>query len=311
MNKLSLLIIFIANGFCKGQNLVPNPSFEDTVSCPANFSDFEAVLDWINPAHALGTGGTPDYYNECSNPSNVGVPINRLGYQQPHSGAAYAGIALYAGDDWREYIEAQLTFPLAPNSCYHFEMFVNLPNNCSWTTDNFGIYFSDSLVFGINNYYPLPFTPQINNTEGFIIDTLNWILISGNYIAQGGENYLIIGNFNDNSHTDTLYINHPILNIPYIYIDDVSLTLCTGIAEQSANEHIKIFPNPFSGILNVDLNEISQSEIFLYDITSRKLLQQKFTSSVSLNTGQLASGIYIYEVRTKNGVLKKGKVVKE
>ena len=48
-----------------------------------------------------------------------------------------------------------------------------------------------------------------------------------------------------------------------------------------------------------------------HDIASRKLLQQKFTNAVSLNTEQLAKGVYLYEVRNKNGVIKKGKVVKD
>jgi len=52
-------------------------------------------------------------------------------------------------------------------------------------------------------------------------------------------------------------------------------------------------------------------EIVLYDITSRKLIQQKFTNSVSLNTGHLEKGIYIYEVRYGNKLYKKGKLVKE
>lgn len=48
----------------------------------------------------------------------------------------------------------------------------------------------------------------------------------------------------------------------------------------------------------------------IYDILSKKLLQQTFTNSVSLNTKQFENGIYIYEVRNNNGVIKKGKIVK-
>ena len=53
------------------------------------------------------------------------------------------------------------------------------------------------------------------------------------------------------------------------------------------------------------------SEIILYDITSIKILHQKFTNSVSLNTEQLAKGLYLYEVRSKDGLRRKGKVVKD
>ncbi|MEO8148060.1 MAG: T9SS type A sorting domain-containing protein, partial [Bacteroidia bacterium] len=72
-----------------------------------------------------------------------------------------------------------------------------------------------------------------------------------------------------------------------------------------------IVPNPVTDKLNVTINNNQLSEIILYDITSRKILQQKFTTSTTLNTSQLAKGIYIYELRDKGGVVKKGKVVKE
>lgn len=74
---------------------------------------------------------------------------------------------------------------------------------------------------------------------------------------------------------------------------------------------IEVAPNPFNDKITFTLNNNWPSEIILYDINSRKLLKQEFTSAVSINTEQLAKGIYLYEVRNKNGVIKKGKVVKE
>lgn len=81
------------------------------------------------------------------------------------------------------------------------------------------------------------------------------------------------------------------------------------------NYLMTISPNPFTDKINLISNNKELSEIILYDITSRNLLQQKFTNSISLNTEQLSKGIYIYEVRNNpdksGGVVKKGKVVKE
>lgn len=71
------------------------------------------------------------------------------------------------------------------------------------------------------------------------------------------------------------------------------------------------YPNPMDNKLIVESNSNELLEIILYDISSRKFLQQKFKKSVSVNTAQFSKGIYIYEVRNKNGVIKKGKVVKE
>ncbi|MEO5572796.1 MAG: T9SS type A sorting domain-containing protein [Bacteroidia bacterium] len=74
---------------------------------------------------------------------------------------------------------------------------------------------------------------------------------------------------------------------------------------------VTIYPNPVGEKLIVKTNNSELSEIVLFDMVSRKLLQQQFKNAVSFNTEHLERGIYLYEVRGKNGVLKKGKVVKE
>jgi hypothetical protein len=73
----------------------------------------------------------------------------------------------------------------------------------------------------------------------------------------------------------------------------------------------RVFPNPFTTQINIQVNSIEQSELFIYDITSRKIFQQAFTNSALINTQQLSSGIYIYEIRNKSRELKRGKIVKE
>jgi len=91
----------------------------------------------------------------------------------------------------------------------------------------------------------------------------------------------------------------------------LNCSIALNINEQNQQKYFSLFPNPFSDQLNFTVNNNELSEIILYDIASRKLLHKKFTSAISLNTEQLAKGIYIYEVRNKNGVIKQGKVVKE
>ena len=64
----------------------------------------------------------------------------------------------------------------------------------------------------------------MNYGNPVITDTLNWIKVSGIYIAQGGEKYITIGNFFDNAHTyeDTLNAQSQYIEA-YYYIDDVSV----------------------------------------------------------------------------------------
>lgn len=298
-----------------GQNLVPNGDFEQFIGCPTNYGQINSATYWINPANASGLGGTSDYFNQCG-VGFMGVPNNAEGFQLAHSGGAYGGIVLYQlFNTWHEFIEIFLTSPLISNTCYHFEMFVNAADSSYYNSPSIGIYFSDTLIAGVNNALPLPFIPQINNDTTNTFDSSNWISVSGTYMAQGGENYLIIGNFQSDANT-ILYVNNANNLEPfrraYVYIDDVSLTPCiTGFDGQSTKEELNIYPNPLKDKLNVVVNNKDLSEIILYDFASRKILQEKFTNSVALITEQLAKGIYLYEVRNKNGVIKKGKVLKD
>ena len=89
-----------------------------------------------------------------------------------------------------------------------------------------------------------------------------------------------------------------------------------GIAESIDNkpDHqpaISLYPNPLTDKLYVNVKDDVTSEIIIYDMLSKKLMQQTFTNSMVMNMNELAPGIYIYEVRNGNGVLGKGKIVKE
>jgi hypothetical protein len=91
---LSLLLAFTT----KAQvNLVPNPSFETYTLCPDNMSG-QGGGDSDQLSRALGWAGysqTPDYFNKCSSNTVVSTPNNMAGYQQPHTGNSYAGLASF------------------------------------------------------------------------------------------------------------------------------------------------------------------------------------------------------------------------
>jgi len=125
--------------------------------------------------------------------------------------------------------------------------------------------------------------------------------------ASGGNNVYVTGYIGSYavSFGNTTLINNGSYDVFIAKLD-----LPTEI-EENISSAWNVFPNPFDNRLNITVSNNTLSEIFFYDIASRKLLQQKFTNSVSLNTEQLAKGLYLYEVRNENGFCKKGKVVKD
>jgi hypothetical protein len=311
MKKLFFLIfMFITCEICKGQNLVPNGSFEQFVGCPSNWAQFDSCLIWVNP-----TGATPDYFNQCSI-VDAGVPNNFAGFQNAHGGVAYAGLMQRElNSAWHEYIEIQLSAPLVSGFCYSFEMFVSTAEHCQYKTSAIGVYFSDSLYNNFQTSAILPLVPQINNTPGNVPSNINWMQVSGTYLATGGENYLIIGNFKDSANSPLIVSNPNATNdydYAYVYIDDVSLTLssCTALEEPYEKDDISIYPNPFNDKINITTESNKMIELSLFDITAIKILTQSFTKSATINTEQLPKGIYFYELSNKNSVIKKGKIVK-
>jgi hypothetical protein len=105
-----LLPLFVLNHLVQiaAQNLVPNPSFEDTVECPTSVTEIFKAENWVSFRE------TPDFYHGCDNNINgiVGVPSNWICYQDAHTGMAYAGMITYeltgAPPSQREYLAIKL-----------------------------------------------------------------------------------------------------------------------------------------------------------------------------------------------------------
>ena len=95
---------------------------------------------------------------------------------------------------------------------------------------------------------------------------------------------------------------------PYNYLTYCSIV---GLQEAYTEDIFDVFPNPFYDILNINTNNNKLSEITLYDITTRKIIQQKFTNHISLNTDLLKNGIYIYEIKNESNVIIRRKAIKD
>lgn len=90
-------------------------------------------------------------------------------------------------------------------------------------------------------------------------------------------------------------------------LDTVQLV---GISEPIADD-IKISPNPFYTELTFQNAANEPTIVAIYDFLSRQILLQTFTNSTTINTAQLADGIYFYELKNAKRTLKTGKLVKQ
>ena len=74
---------------------------------------------------------------------------------------------------------------------------------------------------------------------------------------------------------------------------------------------MQLAPVPFTAELSITVPGTGPSEFWLFDLSGRALLHERFTASVLLPTGRLSAGPYFYAVRQADGRVGRGKVVKE
>jgi hypothetical protein len=129
-----------------------------------------------------------------------------------------------------------------------------------------GLYFSSNSIYqtGAGNYL-LNYNPQIKKFNNPIVsDTLNWIEISGIYQANGTENYITVGNFNNDMTTDTFSCNNS-GNQSYYLIDDISVENITTPQWQYRDTTIylgdSVLIGPAVSGLNVDWFDMSNNFI--------------------------------------------------
>ena len=298
------LIVFISSTTLPAQ--VNNGDFESFTTCPSDYSQFDLVTSWTTPTSFKSS----DYYQVCAMASNVSVPMNGGGVQSARSGDGYAGIYLVYPGDIREYIEGSLAEPLAAGACYHAEFYISAADFYSNTTDAIGIYFSNTLIIDDPSIINLPYSPQVINPAGNFPDTSGWMLVSGDFTAQGGEQYFIIGNFKNDLNSELSLINGSGYPGAYVYIEDVNVSGCTAVDEHLI-EASNIFPNPFNDAFTISSESNEPSVLILYDLNGKIIMEMEIAGNTTIQTNEIAAGMYFYSLMDKKGNVKEqGKLIK-
>ncbi len=281
MQKIIFVFSFllIANFSFAQVNLVPNPSFEDTVNCPI------APDEMYNSSGWSSYGASPDYMNACCS-SAMGVPYNWGGYQQAASGNAYAAFATYVSSiaNYREFIGRPLSSSLNVGTKYYVTFKVSLSispsaaGNCA--SDKMGAMFSTVPY----NLSPAPITnnpPVYSNS--IITDSLNWTRIFGFFIPDSAYNHIIIGNFFDDNNTDTLKITTGFFDFAYYFLDDVCVSIdslytlnydYTYLTEYNSIADFSIYPNPAKDYFVID-NKNKSYDLKIYNSLGQELYYEK------------------------------------
>lgn len=220
-------------------NLVYNGSFEEYRHCPRKVDAvgiLTLVEGWYQP-----TRGSADYFNVCGS-RECGVPSNKLGQQMPHDGDGYCGIYC-SKNDYREYLQTRLRRKLHSGDSIRLTFWASLSEESTGAVATLGALFTQEsisdtvrsiflakeqeyLTDDIFQTIARPYVPQVvNSFDSTITNTRDWQCISGIFVAQGGEQYITIGNFNlaeQSGYADYDSLTR-LLPGAYYYIDDVSV----------------------------------------------------------------------------------------
>jgi gliding motility-associated-like protein len=247
-----LILVFLSSKNATAQyNYVPNPSFEEYDSIPYYLSD-STIYDYLFfPTHwfipveckfAYYFNTKLNYVDTIGGGDGIswyGVPQNPWGYTEPYDGIAQSGVVPFTvmtieyAQGYRDYLEVRLLKPLTSGYKYCVNFFVTLEDSAYIAIDQIGAYFSnDSLFYYDEQMFPhcyLLENPQIVNHAGNYLGERNkWYNISGVFTAQGGEQFMTIGNFKVDSNTNFLRLPDTSLFYPgsAYHIDMVSVIEC-------------------------------------------------------------------------------------
>lgn len=290
-----------------GENLVYNPSFEEYQRCPTKIDALGVMREadaWWQP-----TGGSSDYFNACGG-RECTVPRNKMGFQEAHSGEAYCGI--YCSQElYREYLQTELKTPLQEGKRYRVSFWVSLAEKSPHAVATLGALLTHERVQdsargilmeresrsmdgngsqSIATFYE----PQVVNPVENVVDNLKeWIRISGEFTATGGERFLTIGNFYSFNKSNVVSTNSSNTPLPgaYYYIDDIEVVCLDSIENAPAPEPEKVpvgkvvtlqnifFATGESEVLQQSYNELMKLKQLLEDNPNMQIELRGHTDS--------------------------------
>lgn len=262
------LVLIIITLFCfvlktKGQNLVPNPSFEYNTNCTNIY--IENSLGWCAINNGVGSG----YFQSCQSNQLFSTPHQYFdacmqSFQIPRTGTAYIDIGSYVLSSTQESSIPQIKLidTLKAGKVYCVTYYVSMWNNARYSLDKLGAFLAPTPFSCWSTSVITPtvaiagnYTPQVVTTPGVVFeDTLGWEEVSGTFTAGGNEAYLTLGDF-------FLHNQH--------FIKDSYPTNCNGLAEYY-------------------IDDVSVEEVEIAKTKNDTLINQGDSTIIGLNNSEAA-----------------------
>lgn len=260
IDKVSLFEVFP-----EFNNIIPNGDFEEYTDCPLisqsmitktrywnDLSDIDlirkksimlemnregAILYSPNEVEFLGSA---DLYAECTRDNKlVDGTIDSIG---AFSGNTFVGITLYTETKKKgrgcEYLQVKLKSPLIKDKIYSIKISVRLSGNSRFSTNTASIAFSNDIILkakdGCNT--PIKSDNYIQLSSETINSKEKWISYCVYYSAQGGEQYVTIGDFISDDTKVKIEKLEGGRNLAYYLFDSVQMQEVSSIPKKLIDE---------------------------------------------------------------------------
>ncbi len=218
MKKLSFLaycMVLITINTIQAQNLLLNPSFEQSKPCGQN-ELVDSIANWEIIA------GKPKFINiKCAISPESRTYIRGMQLPDAAEGKVYAGLGM---DVESEFIQGRLEKTLEKDKIYWIRAQVRLPIRfCAGAINEVGFAFGEQKLSKTEDFQTLKLENLALKKENdkLINNQYNWAEISGFYIAKGNENFLCIGNFANNN--ELAFKSRKKGECTYLYIDAIKV----------------------------------------------------------------------------------------
>ncbi len=203
-------------------NIVPNPGFERFSGAPIGWSYKGSYFGEVVKYWFSATTASPDVYGQ-----GVHVPMDwaekGFGAQKARNGKSMAGLTLFGCTNGkphcREYIEIQLSEPLVIGQAYYVEFWTTHLSK-SLQINNLGAYFSVSEIKRSTDEILIR-EAQVKAPDIIAAPGGKWVKVSGQFVAKYEAEFILIGNFSDDTNTLSVAPREDSYNYAYYYIDDV------------------------------------------------------------------------------------------
>jgi len=199
------------------QNLVPNPSFEDTMGCfSSTHPEIGCSVTWSDSYLNNPDLNTPDL---CFNGAVFFPPSSIPAFD----GTKYIGIDCQPMNS--EFVQAELLQTMQAGKTYCVSFYASV---CDQTLNPA---ISLGTMFSVNEMTLNPFTNGMSaHVQGPVLfDPTVWTKITGTYTATGGEKFITLGGFQNSGQPAFVYMYIDMVEVYELPTEQIfNLEVCNG-----------------------------------------------------------------------------------